>query len=1012
MRKGKSIRRITAASVALVTAAAMMPAYAGASDCLGEGTFDQGISIPWHIISSAPAEQAFQIKDGAFEVTIYNPGGKNRGGDSRWDLAFAHNRLHIEAGHHYKLHWEVEASDEGELRTYIGNEGDPNEEGVWQNNAESWNQGWNNIRISKGKNSFDCEFTALKTIEVATWRFEYGGAGPYQAMDCFPEGAKLTFDNLSLECVTCGSEYKNTKETPCLWDPSQDMGLKTPRSDVRLNQLGYYTLSEKYATYATAEEKSAVKFRVQKNGTDVYSGTGKITGYDKAAGEYCQILDFSEVRDPGTYTILVEDENVYTDPKTKEILNKNISCEFEISNDLYAGLLKDAMNYYYQNRSGMDIEEKYITSYNPHDKKSKLAHAAVHESDIACVQHEWRRSYGSSFDGEKKVKIDATGGWYTGSDFSKNVSEGAQAVWFLQNMYERSKQNGTEKRWNDDGEMSIPQTYSVGGKTVDCKGNPDLLDEARYELEWMFKLIVDPEKDDEWGKTCDGLVYNDVTDHRYIPLATKPYDYNESLSVVRIVHPPTYEATFSMIACAAQASRLWADSDPDFAKKCLDIAEKSWGKIMLLREKWDIDEGSYRRDPQFAMPVSYVGTGMSEGKMVQDDAYWAACELFATTGSENYYNYLKTYEGKRLHDKAFDIFRAAAAADEPGTHNYNESERLVAFDPEHTASMGTLSLLLSEKTSAEDKKTISDNITAAADRFLDKENESTNGMGTPFGIYGYTSGVGVPGEDFDGYESGSNYTCAGDAVIMAYAYDISNHDMKYLNGVTSAMDYIFGRNGLGLSYVTGYGSYHVNNPCNRYWQYEVDHDYPMAPSGVMVGGAATPIDYGTVDMYMKGLGISYKTAPQKSYADSIEAYRANEALPVYQAVFAWDLAFITEELGGMNIPHDVTTTTTTSVTTTSNVTTATTSYDGLPAVKTYGDANCDDRVELADAILIMQSLANPNKYGVGGTAERALTKQGAANADVDSSTKGLTGDDALRIQEYLLRMIPTLVPEA
>ena len=998
--------------MALVTAAAMTPVYVGASDCLGEGTFDQGVSMPWHIICSVPAEQSFQVKDGAFEVRIVNPGGKNRGGDSRWDLAFAHNRLHIEAGHHYKLHWEVEASDEGELSTYIRNESDPNQEGVWQNNAESWSQGWNNVKISKGKNSFDSEFTALRDIEVATWRFDYGGAGPYQSVDCFPEGTTLSFDNLSLECKDCGNEYKSYSETPCLWDPSKDMGQKTPRSDVRLNQIGYYTWSRKCATYATAEEKSAVKFRVQKNGRDVYEGTGKVTGYDEAAGEYCQILDFSEVWDPGTYTILVEDENVYTDPKTKEILNKNISCEFEISDDLYYGLLKDAMNYYYQNRSGMDIEEKYITSYNPHDKKSKLAHAAIHKSDTAYVQHEWQRSYGNSFDGEKKVKIDATGGWYTGSDFSKNVSEGAQAVWFLQNMYERSKQTGTEKRWNDDGEMSIPQKYSVGGNTVDGKGTPDLLDEARYELEWMFKLIVDPEKDAEWGETCDGLVYNDVTDHRYIPLATRPYDYNESLNAVRIVHPPTYEATFSMIACAAQASRLWADTDPDFAKKCLDNAETSWGKIMLLKEKWDKGEDSYNSDPQFARTESYVGTGMYEGKMVQDEAYWAACELFATTGSENYYNYLKTYEGERLHDKAFDIFCTSALADEETDRSGYTTDRFVAFDPEHTASMGTLSLLLSEKTSAEDKKTISSNVTAAADRFLDKENDSSNAMGTPYEICTYGAYIGTPGEQYKGYESGSNYMVAGDAIIMAYAYDLSNHDMKYMNGVTSAMDYIFGRNGLGLSYVTGYGSYHVNNPCNRFWQYEVSMDFPMAPSGVMVGGPVTVASYAGNDLYMYGMGITPKTAPQKSYTDSIEAYRANEALPVYQAVFAWNLAFITEELGGMNIPHDIPTTTTTSVTTTSTVTTTTTSYDGLPAVKTYGDANCDDIVELADAILIMQSLANPNKYGVGGTSDKALTKQGAANADVDSSTKGLTGDDALRIQEYLLHMIFTLKPEA
>lgn len=92
---------------------------------------------------------------------------------------------------------------------------------------------------------------------------------------------------------------------------------------------------------------------------------------------------------------------------------------------------------------------------------------------------------------------------------------------------------------------------------------------------------------------------------------------------------------------------------------------------------------------------------------------------------------------------------------------------------------------------------------------------------------------------------------------------------------------------------------------------------------------------------------------------------------------------------------------TTTTTTKPKVTTTTTTVS-KPAVTMLGDANCDNKVDLADAILIMQALANPNKYGIGGTAQKPLTKQGYANADVDSSTKGLTGDDALRIQEYLL----------
>ena len=65
---------------------------------------------------------------------------------------------------------------------------------------------------------------------------------------------------------------------------------------------------------------------------------------------------------------------------------------------------------------------------------------------------------------------------------------------------------------------------------------------------------------------------------------------------------------------------------------------------------------------------------------------------------------------------------------------------------------------------------------------------------------------------------------------------------------------------------------------------------------------------------------------------------------------------------------------------------------------------------MSDAVLIMQALANPNKYGVSGTDSKHITDKGLVNADVDASSKGLTSNDALRIQEYLLHIIGSLEP--
>ena len=67
-----------------------------------------------------------------------------------------------------------------------------------------------------------------------------------------------------------------------------------------------------------------------------------------------------------------------------------------------------------------------------------------------------------------------------------------------------------------------------------------------------------------------------------------------------------------------------------------------------------------------------------------------------------------------------------------------------------------------------------------------------------------------------------------------------------------------------------------------------------------------------------------------------------------------------------------------------------------------GDANCDGAVDMSDVVLIMQSLANPNKYGINGSDDSHITQKGLTNGDVDTTVKGITGGDALKIQRYLL----------
>lgn len=93
-----------------------------------------------------------------------------------------------------------------------------------------------------------------------------------------------------------------------------------------------------------------------------------------------------------------------------------------------------------------------------------------------------------------------------------------------------------------------------------------------------------------------------------------------------------------------------------------------------------------------------------------------------------------------------------------------------------------------------------------------------------------------------------------------------------------------------------------------------------------------------------------------------------------------------------------TTTTTKAATTTTKATTTTTQPETTtttappPKATLWGDANCDGKVEIADATLILQYLTNKDEY--------TLSEIGMLNADCCNNGDGVTALDALAIQKF------------
>ncbi|MCR4647395.1 MAG: glycoside hydrolase family 9 protein [Oscillospiraceae bacterium] len=839
----KAIKRMVqlCAVCAVAAQTAALPAFAG--EQLGQVDFQDGVGLPWHICESTTGKMDFSIDGGTYNITVINPGGVSNGGEDRWDCQFRHRNLTLTQGHTYRMTYSVWASNSGWMYAKLGDMTNDDAE-LWHSNGNMLNMtyqenatqeeienalraaqpngqwgdynSWQGVNINGNSwNTFSYEFTLGSNGERATnangtgeWTFHFGGDGQYTPQVCFPAGTELKFDNLALIDMTDNSnDYVHEPE----WQ----------RAEILTNQVGYFPNLAKRATLLTTETDE-VKFELlDESGKSVYSGKSQPLGFDKESGDTVQVLDFSDYNKEGTYTLKAE--------------TGATSRSFAIGiTETYSGLLYDSLNYFYQNRSGIPIEAQYITSGDA----ASLARPAGHTSDNARIEQTWGYSASSG-------SQDVTGGWYDAGDHGKYVVNGGISLWLMQNEYERALKMGTEDAYAD-GTMHLPEN---------ANGYPDLLDEARYEMEWMLKMIV---KDGD----CKDMVYHKVHDIKWTALATAPADDDEE----RILKPPTTAATLNLAACAAQSYRLWKDLDPAFAETCLTAAKNAF-------------EAAKAHPAMYAPLDESVGGGPYGDDDATDEFYWAACELYAATGDEYYDKAIQT--GSYAYTIPTEL-KGGEAAGITGS-----------FDWGHTAALGSLTLLLHQDLlNDQQASTLEENLTKAADVYVELERKQ--GYGVP-----YCAGTISYADSDSGYAWGSNSFVADNAIIMAYAYDM-NQNSDYLNGVVGAMDYLLGRNPMDYSYVTGYGSHSVEYPHHRWWSNLLSDQFPKAPCGVLVGGPNS----GMEDPWVRGSGWKKGTIPpEKCYLDHIEAWSVNECTINWNTPLAWLTSYLCEQNGGIVAGH-------------------------------------------------------------------------------------------------------------
>jgi len=573
-----------------------------------------------------------------------------------------------------------------------------------------------------------------------------------------------------------------------------------PIAAVRVNQVGYFPSLPKIASIKREGSPTGWELR-DGAGAVAQSGTTTAFGKDAASGESIHLADFSSYTKPGRgYTLKVGAES---------------SHPFDIADNLYASLKYQALAYFYHNRSGVEI-------VLPHAKEKAWTRPAGHLTD-KHVSYE--PPTGSSY------ALDVSGGWYDAGDHGKYVVNGGISVWTLFNQYERAQHLGSSVRDFADGTMSIPESHN---------GAPDLLDEARWELEFLLKMQV-PE-----GQPLAGMAHHKVHDKEWTGLPTRP----DEDRIARTLRAPSTAATLNLAATAAQGARLFKTVDAAFARTCLLAAEKAWNAA--------------KAHPEVLAPASDAkGGGPYDDKRVDDEFYWAAAELFVTTSDAVYRDF---------------ISRSPHYLRVPATLGDGQDTGLAgAMSWQSTQALGSISLaVVPNGLPPAEVETARKNVRATADAFL----QIMNGQGhrVPFS-------AGPKGE----YPWGSNSFVLNNAIVLALAHDFTK-DPRYLNGVVQAMDYILGRNPMDQSYVTGFGSRPLQNPHHRFWSYQLNHAYPKPPPGAVSGGPNS----GLQDPLAHGAGLS-GCAPQKCFIDNIEAWSVNEITINWNAPLAWVAAYLDEK---------------------------------------------------------------------------------------------------------------------
>ncbi|MEO1516360.1 MAG: glycoside hydrolase family 9 protein [Bacteroidota bacterium] len=463
------------------------------------------------------------------------------------------------------------------------------------------------------------------------------------------------------------------------------------------------------------------------------------------------------------------------------------SPPFHIQERVLSDVLKGSAKALYYQRASSALPPEYAGRW----------HRPLGHPDTALLYH--------PSSGKSEGQHIAPGGWYDAGDFNKYIVNACFPMGQYFSLLEQYPNS------LPDGSLNIPES--------DNEQN-DLLDELKYSLDWALSM------QDE-----DGGLFHKLTTKKFEGVKMP----HEAVEQRYIVGKGT-TATLNFAAASAQAYRLFLGLDPPYASRCLQAAERAWA--------WAVQHPAVA----YQNPED-IQTGEYGDKNFTDEWFWAAAELFVSTGSTSYRDTLLAH-----------IPRVRLT----GPSGWNQ----------YMSNLAAFRLLQRElDLPREAKELLREKLFAEANRLV--ETSKTNDYFQPVLRFKW----------------GSNSDVLNAAMFLANAHRISPNP-AYLSAIQEMVDYILGKNPLGICFVTGYGTH---SPMHIHHRQSMADGIEDPVPGLLSGGP-------NIHQQDTSDGTVYPAdvSPMTSWVDHSSSYASNEICLNWNAPLTYVLGFLEAQTSESN----------------------------------------------------------------------------------------------------------------